>query len=91
MATLYSSGIIPENTGIQEKDYYKDIPQVQDAFRGKDGKIDEVAFNQFYDSALRSYQEFAEIPFVEKALDAMGTTPYDSSRLNDLSKSVRDV
>lgn len=91
MATLYSNGIIPENTGIQEKDYYKDIPQVQDAFRGKDGKIDEIAFNQFYDSALRSYQEFAEIPFVEKALDAMGTTPYDSSRLNDLSKSVRDV
>lgn len=92
MATLYSNGITPDTTGMQDEDYYKNIPQVQERFKNKNtGEFDDNAFKQFYNSALRSYNEFAEIPFVEKMLDEIGTTPYDSSRISRPERTVRNI
>lgn len=87
-ATLYSNGITPDTTTLKDKEYYKNVPQVVNAFT-EDNKFNNDAFEQFYDSALRSFNEFAEIPYVELLLDEIGTTPYDSSRLYNPSK-VRD-
>ena len=89
--TLYSNGITPDNTGLKDKDYYKNIPQVQKRFSDTDGEFNEIAFNQFYDSAARAYQEFAEIDYVEKMLDEVGVSPYDSSRLTKPSRKVQNV
>lgn len=92
MATLYSNGITPDTTGMQNEDYYKNIPQVQERFKNKNtGEFDDNAFKQFYNSALRSYNEFAEIPFVEKMLDEIGTTPYDSSRISRPERIVKNI
>lgn len=89
--TLYSNGITPDNTGLKDKDYYKNIPQVQKRFFDTNGEFNEVAFNQFYDSAARAYQEFAETDYVEKMLDEVGVSPYDSSRLTKPSRKVQNV
>ena len=89
--TLYSNGITPDNTGLKDRDYYKNIPQVQKRFSDSNGNFNETAFNQFYDSAARSYQEFAEIDYVEKMLDEVGVSPYDSSRLTKPSRKVQNV
>ena len=89
--TLYSNGITPDNTGLKDKDYYKNIPQVQKRFSDTNGEFNEIAFNQFYDSAARAYQEFAEIDYVEKMLDEVGVSPYDSSRLTKPSRKVQNV
>jgi hypothetical protein len=85
MKTLYGNGITPENTELKDEDYYKNIPQVVNNFT-KNGEFDETAYKQFYDSALRSYNEFSETPFLENMLEDIGVTSYDSSRLYNPAK-----
>ena len=84
---LYSNGITPDNTGIREKDYYRSVPQVQQAFE-KNGKFDEQAFNNFYESALRTYNEYANSRFVQKILDSFGTSPYDITLVSNPNQYV---
>lgn len=75
-ADFYANGITPENTEIHSRDYYKNIPQVQEAF-SKNGELDEVAFNQFYDSALRTYNEFSNEKFLEDYVKTAARHKYD--------------
>lgn len=56
LADFYAYDITPENTTLYGKDYYKNIPKVVDTFT-KDGKFDDQAFDSFYDSVLRSYND----------------------------------
>lgn len=85
---LYVNGITPDNTDLKSEDYYKNIPQVQNKFTKADGTFDEALFNQFYQSAQRSYNEFAEIDFAGKILDLIGTTPYDSNLVEHPERRV---
>lgn len=89
--TLYSNGITPDNTGLKDRDYYKNIPQIQNKFVDENGQFNDTAFNQFYESATKSYQEFAEIDFVERMLDEIGVSPYDSSRLAKPTRKVQNI
>jgi hypothetical protein len=73
---MQASGILPENTIIHEKDYYKDIPQVQNYFQ-KNGKFDENSFNDFYDSAVRKFDDYSNESFVENVIAQMDRSPYD--------------
>lgn len=90
LKTFYVNGITPENTGLQDSDYYKSIPQVIDRFT-KDGEFDEKSYQTFYDSALRLYNEFTETPFIENILDDIGVTSYDSSRLLNPEAKVKNL
>ena len=73
---FYANGITPDNTGLHDRDYYKNIPQVQEAFN-KDGKFDETAYNQFYDSAIRSYNDFSNDKFIEDYVEKAARHKYD--------------
>jgi hypothetical protein len=73
---FYANGITPENTEIHSRDYYKNIPQVQEAF-SKNGQFDEVAYSQFYDSALRTYNEFSNEKFIEDYVKSAARHKYD--------------
>lgn len=79
---LYANGITPENTGIKERDEYKNIKAVQEAFSDKEGKFDEKSFNAFYDSALRVFNEYQNEDFTEKAIELIETSPLDWTNLN---------
>jgi hypothetical protein len=87
-SVLYANGITPDNTGIRDRDYYKNIPQVQERFT-KDGKFDETAYNQYYDSALRSYNQYSNADFTNNLLDAFGTSKYDISILSNPGQYVQ--
>lgn len=85
---LYANGITPDNTGIKDRDYYKNVPQVQERFT-KDGKFDESAYNQYYDSALRSYNQYSNTDFTNRLLDAFGTSKYDINILSNPGQYVQ--
>ena len=74
---LRGYNITPDNTGLENKDYYKNIPQVQEAFKAGDGTFDEDAFSQFYRSAQRSYSRFAEDDYIKNIVDSIPTSSTD--------------
>ena len=73
---FYANGITPDNTGLHDRDYYKNIPQVQEAFN-KNGQFDELSYNQFYDSAIRSYNDFSNDKFIEDYVEKAARHKYD--------------
>lgn len=86
-ATLNMNGITPDNTDLKDEDFYRNIPQVQEKFT-KNGEFNEALFQQAYQSAQRTFTEFAEIDYTERLLNAFGTTPYDSSIISHPEKHV---
>lgn len=82
VADIFASGINASNTGIKDPDYYKNIPQVQNQFSNENGEFDEKAFNQFYESALRSYNEFADEDFLDNYIKSVERSPYDWTNMN---------
>jgi len=82
---LYDYGITPDNTGIQSEDYYKSIKQVQNtkAFQNNDGSFSNEKFHVFYESALRSYNQYQNINYTQTLLDSIETSPYDVFALGD--------
>lgn len=76
LADFYANGITPENTGINEREYYKSIPKVQEAFT-KDEEFDERSYNQFYDDALRSYNYFSNEKFAQDYVKQAARHKYD--------------
>jgi hypothetical protein len=52
---LADYGITTDNASIQNIDYYKSIPAIQEAFKTDSGAFDEQKFNTFYNDALYLY------------------------------------
>lgn len=86
---VVANGITPENTGIQSKDYYKNIDAVQQAFTKDDGKFDEVSFENFYNSAVKTYNKFSEEDWTRKLIKEMDKDPFDWTQ--PLNTNVKDV
>lgn len=80
---MYASGITPDNTAINTRDYYKNIPQVQQAFMNDNGSFDEKTYNAYYDSAVRSFNDYADKDFIEKTISNMSRSPYDWMNLEN--------
>ena len=85
---VVANGITPENTGIQSKDYYKNIDAVQQTFT-QNGKFDEVAFDNFYNSALKTYNEFSDKDWTEKLVNEMAKDPFDWTQ--PLNTNVKNI
>jgi hypothetical protein len=69
--------INPDNTGLKDKEYYENIPQVQNTFKKNDGTFDKDAFNAFYDSAKRAYTDFATNDYVNGLIQSVPTSAND--------------
>lgn len=54
-----SMALQPENTELQSQEYYKSQPAVQNIFKDKKGGFDETAFNNYYNSLIKSYNSFS--------------------------------
>ena len=50
--------------------------EVQKAFT-KDGKFDEAAFDNFYTSAVSTYNDFANEDWEKKLIDNLAKDPFD--------------
>lgn len=80
---LRAYGISPNNTGLQDKDYYKNIKQVQDRFKNSDGTFNESDFNNFYDSVRRSYSDFAQDDYINNLIKSIPSSAEDIFSLGD--------
>lgn len=80
---LRSYGINPNNTGLREKDYYKDIKQVQERFKNNDGSFNDSAFDTFYDSVRRSYSDFAQDDYINNLIQSIPSSAEDIFSLGD--------
>ena len=88
---LKAYDITPENTSIQSEDYYKNIKQVQDSFRKDDGTFDDETFHNWYQSTLRTYNNFATSNYEAGLLKRMATSPYDTFSLGDTNIQNTDA
>ena len=80
---LRAYGISPNNTGLQDKDYYKNIKQVQERFKNSDGSFNDSAFTSFYDSVRRSYSDFAQDDYIDNLLQSIPSSAQDIFSLGD--------
>ena len=54
-------GITPDNTSLQSRDFYKNNNYIRQQFSDPStGKFDEIKFNNWYDNAAMSYNQFAQ-------------------------------
>ena len=91
---MYASGITPDNTTLRDKDYYKNIQQVKDAFTDRaTGVFNEEQFNDYYDGLARSYNDFSRTNFVDNWLKNMDSSPYDifSDKPGTFDNTVRMI
>ena len=72
---LISNNITVENTGLQSREHYKSLKDVQDKFKTNSGKFDEIAFNKAYDSALYTYNNLATEDYEKRILSSMEQDP----------------
>ena len=84
-------GVTADNTGIKDRDYYKNIDAVvnNDAFKGDDGKFSEVKFNNFYDSVVSVYNTFSKDDYEKKLLESFAKDPLDWTQ--PLKTNVKDI
>lgn len=72
-----NNDITPDNTSINTREYYKNIPQVIEAFKNEKGQFDETKFDTFYQSALSVYNDYANSKFENKLLETFEYDPFD--------------
>lgn len=58
---LIANGINETNTGIYDKDVYKNSDFIKNAFTTKDGVFDDDTFNKVYDLAMEQYNQLAAV------------------------------
>lgn len=91
-----NNDITPDNTSINTREYYKNIPEVIDAFKNENGQFDENKFNRFYQSALTVYNDYANNKFENKLLETYEYDPFDyfapaGSKVKDNLPSIQKV
>lgn len=78
--------ITPDNTGLRDKDYYRTIPQVQQAFTDSTtGLFDESAFEDFYNSAKRSYTNFVSNDYARDLINSLPSSKNDIFSLGNVN------
>ena len=93
---IVNLGITPDNSSLQDREYYKNIPEVIDAFKNENGQFDENKFNRFYQSALTVYNDYANNEFENKLLETYEYDPFDyfapaGSKVKDNLPSIQKV
>ena len=90
------NNITPENTTLKDKDFYKGTKTIQETFTNpENGKFDDDKYNQFYNSMLFTYNEYANQDAVGKADKDFDYAPFDmfapqnAKRVQDLYKIVK--
>lgn len=86
---LANLGITTDNSSLQEKDYYKKIPQIQEAFKTDSGNFDDFKFDKYYQDILTSYNEADNAKLVSTIMDSYNYDPYDY--FAPIGSKVRDV
>lgn len=88
---LYANNITPKNTQLMDKDYYKNIAQVQNSFKTKDGKFDDKKFNDVYNSAVRVYNDWSDEDYEKMILNAIPVAASDITHSGNSNVYIPDT
>lgn len=83
MSNFKDVGLTADNTGLLDKTAYKNNKQIQELFKDENGKFNETAFNQKYDSAAQTYQKFANDEFEESVFSDVDWDPFSQLKPDD--------
>lgn len=74
---LANLGITTDNSSLLDKEYYKKVPQIQEAFKDKSGNFDDNKFDQYYQTALKLYNDADNSKLVQDLQDFYEYDPND--------------
>lgn len=86
---LANLGITTDNSSLQDKDYYKNIPQIQEAFKNESGNFDNIKFDKYYQGVLQLYNDTDNAKLGSTATDFYSYDPYDY--FAPMGSKTRDV
>ena len=79
---LVSSGLTPENTSLYERDKYKESKFIQDHFKTKEGKFDDLAFENAYKQSKLRFTEMSDDNYLDN-LNEVEYSPFNITRPKD--------
>lgn len=90
---LADLGITPDNSELKTREYYKNIPEIQEAFKDDNGKLDEKKFNGFYNSIESVYNTASDVELNGNILNQYSYDPRDrfaprNAKLRDVSAKI---
>lgn len=74
---LADYGITTDNSSLQNRDYYKNIPAIQETFTDDHGNFDNAKYNKFYDDALYLYNAAEENNIIGNIINTYEYAPGD--------------
>lgn len=74
---LANLGITADNSSLQEKEYYKSIPEIQEAFKNESGGFDNAKFDKYYQEVLDLYNYVDSAKLESTTTDFYSYDPYD--------------
>lgn len=74
---LADLGITTDNSSLQDREHYKNIPAIQDAFKTNDGNFDNEKYNSFYNDVLYLYNEAEKNNIVGNIINTYEYAPGD--------------
>jgi hypothetical protein len=74
---LVNLGITPDNSNVKDREYYKGIPEIQEAFKNDRGEFDNQKFDTYYKDVLDLYNRADEANLASIAMDSFTYDPAD--------------
>lgn len=70
LSDFANAGLSDKNIDLKDRDYYKDIPEIQAAFTDPETKkFDSTAYNKYYDSVATTYSNYIQSEYNQRALN----------------------
>lgn len=70
LSDFANAGLSEKNIDLKNRDYYKDIPEIQAAFTDPETKkFDSTAYNKYYDSVATTYSNYIQSEYNQRALN----------------------
>lgn len=79
---LKTLNLTPDNTSLYSKEDYKQSDYIKEAFKNKEGKFDDVAFDNFYNKAAQHYMQLTNEDYI-KEMEKAEYSPFDETRPTD--------
>lgn len=74
---LVNLGVTPDNSSVKDREYYKGIPEIQEAFKNDRGEFDDQKFDTYYKDVLDLYNRADEANLASNAMESFKYDPMD--------------
>ena len=74
---LADHGVTPDTANLQDIEYYKEIPQIKEAFLNDKGEFDDVKFTNYYKEVEKLYNWAEDANIMGNIVNTYEYDPYD--------------